>query len=316
VVAAERPVFAYGHQLIDGGNGDGLVQPGESHTLRVTVRNTGKGEAAKTTAVLRNVSGTDLVLKKTRFELGSLKPGESKAVDFSFQAAPSISGKEVVVEMMVYDSVLRESVIEKLHYPVRKASAGPAAQGGAARVTGKDARVFEGAAADSGQIATAPRGSVFAVTGKLGDWLRLDLGGGRPGFVKSSDVSRTSGRAKIDRLAPRWQVTPPALAIEVPTFEVSAPSFTLKGKATDDTKVEDVYIFVSNQDAKVENRKVFYKSNRGGARPGQLAFAPTIPLWPGSNLVTVVARENDEVKSSYSMFLYRPAATKSASASR
>lgn len=315
VVAADRPVFSYGHQLIDGGNGDGLVQPGESHTLRVTVKNTGKGEAAKTTAVLRNVSGTDLVLKKTRFELGSLKPGESKAVDFSFQAAPGVTSKEVVVEMMVYDSVLRESVIEKLHYPVRKASAGPAAASGAARVTGKDAHVFEGAAADSGQIATAPRGSVFAVTGKLGDWLRLDLGGGRPGFVKASEVSRSSGRARIDRLAPRWQVTPPALAIEVPTFEVSAPSFTLKGKASDDSKVEDVYIFVSNQDAKVENRKVFYKSNRGASRPGQLAFAPTIPLWPGSNLVTVVARENDEVKSSYSMFLYRPA-SKAASASR
>jgi len=290
VIAAERPVFSYGHQLIDGSNGDGLIQPGESHSLRVTVKNTGKGEAAKTTAVLRNVSGSDLVLKKTRFELGSLKPGESKTVDFSFQSAASISSKEVVVEMMVYDSVLRESVIEKLKYPVRKGSAGPAALGGAARVTGKNARVFEGASADSGQIATAPRGSVFSVTGKLGDWLRLDLGGGRPGFVRAGEVSRTAGRAKLDRLSPRWQVTPPALAIEVPTFEINGQSFTLKGKATDDTKVEDVYIFVSNQDAKIENRKVFYKSNRGAAKPGQVAFAPTIPLWPGSNLVTVVAR--------------------------
>jgi carboxyl-terminal processing protease len=315
VVAADRPVFSYGHQLIDGSNGDGLIQPGESHSLRVTVKNTGKGEAAKTTAVLRNVSGSDLVLKKTRFELGSLKPGESKTVDFSFQSASSISNKEVVVEMMVYDSVLRESVIEKLKYPVRKGSAGPAATGGAARVTGKDVRVFEGASADSGQIAGAPRGSVFPVTGKLGDWLRLDLGGGRPGFVRSNEVSRTSGRARLDRLSPRWQVTPPALAIETPTFEVKGPSFTLKGKATDDSKIEDVYIFVSNQDAKIENRKVFYKSNRGAAKPGQVAFAPTIPLWPGSNLITVVARENDDVKSSYSMFLYRPA-TKAASAAR
>ncbi|HEU5056703.1 MAG TPA: MXAN_5808 family serine peptidase, partial [Kofleriaceae bacterium] len=315
VVAADRPVFSYGHQLIDGSNGDGLVQAGESYLLRVTVKNTGKGEAAKTTAVLRNVSGSDLLLKKTRFELGSLKPGESKTVDFSFNSAASLSSKEVVVEMMVYDSVLRESVIEKLKYPVRKGSAGPAVSNGAARVTGKDARVFEGASADSGQVATAPRGSIFTVTGKLGDWLRLDLGGGRPGFVRASEVSRTAGRARTDKLAPRWQVTPPALAIEVPTFEVKGSSFTLKGKATDDSKVEDIYIFVSNQDAKIENRKVFYKSNRGAAKPGQVAFAPTIPLWPGSNLITVVARENGDVKSSYSMFLYRPA-TKSASASR
>ena len=76
VAAADRPVFSYGHQLIDASNGDGLIQPGEAYTLRVTVKNTGKGEAAKTTAVLRNVSGNDLLLKKTRFELGNLNlPG-------------------------------------------------------------------------------------------------------------------------------------------------------------------------------------------------------------------------------------------------
>ena len=110
-------------------------------------------------------------------------------------------------------------------------------------------------------------------------------------------------------------MTPPTLSIDVPAYEVSSPTFTLRGKAVDETKIEDVYVFVSNQDAKIENRKVFYRSNRGSAKPTQMTFSPDIPLWPGSNLVTVVVRENDEVKSSQMMYLYRPKGeTKSAAA--
>ncbi|HKE20317.1 MAG TPA: MXAN_5808 family serine peptidase, partial [Kofleriaceae bacterium] len=308
VVAADRPIFAYSHQLLDDGNGDGVVQEGEKHRLRVAVKNIGKGEARDTTAVLRNASGTDLLLKKTRFELGSLKPGEVRSVEFSFTAAPSISAKEVVVELTVYDSVLREAVAEKLHYPLHKSAPAVSQAGGAVQVSDRTARVYEGASADSVVIASAPRNAVFRVTGKVSDWLRVELEGGRAGFVQASEVSRSERQPRTAGLVPRWQVTPPALAIEVPSYEVSGSTFKLKGRATDDTHVEDVYVFVSNRDAKVDNRKVFYRSNRGAARQAEMSFAPEIPLWPGSNLVTVVVRENDDVKSAYNMFLYRPAA--------
>ncbi len=308
LVAAERPIFAYSHQLLDDSNGDGVVQEGEKHRVRVLVKNIGKGEAKDTTAVLRNASGTDLLLKKTRFEIGALKPNESRAVEFSFAAAPSVTAKEVVVELTVYDSVLRESVSEKLHYPVRKSAASVSQTGGAVQVTGKTARVHEGASADSAIVASAARGSVFKVTGGLGDWLRVEVERGRPGFVRAKEVTRTDKSPRGAALVKNWQVTPPALSIEVPTYEVRNSTFKLKGKATDDTHVEDVYVFVSNRDAKVENRKVFYRSNRGASNASQMTFAPDIPLWPGSNLVTVVVRENDDVKSAYNMFLYRPAA--------
>ena len=56
---------------------------------------------------------------------------------------------------------------------------------------------------------------------------------------------------------------------------------------------------------KIENRKVFYKSNRGSKLAGSLSFSAQIPLWPGSNAVTVVARENDDVQSSRTLYLYR-----------
>jgi len=316
LVAAERPVFAYSHQLLDDGNGDGMVQEGEKYRLRLMVKNIGKGAARDTAAVLRNASGTDLLLKKTRFEIGELGPGDSRAVEFSFNSAPSVSAKEVVVELTVYDSVLRESVSEKLHYPLRKSSSGVAQEAGAAQVSAKGARVFEGASAESAVIANAPRGAVFRVTGKLGDWLRVEQEGGRPGFVQAGDVERSERAPRLAGLTQAWQVTPPTLSIDVPSYEVAHPTFKLKGKAVDDTHVEDVYVFVSNRDAKVDNRKVFYRSNRGGSKGSQMSFAPDIPLWPGSNLVTVIARENDDVKSAYNMFLYRPTESQPTTATR
>ena len=36
-----------------------------------------------------------------------------------------------------------------------------------------------------------------------------------------------------------------------------------------------------------------------------MAFSSELPLWPGSNMVTVVARSNAEVRSVKTMFVFR-----------
>ena len=50
---------------------------------------------------------------------------------------------------------------------------------------------------------------------------------------------------------------------------------------------------------------MFYRSNRGGKDAKSIDFASDLPLWPGSNMVTVVARANAEVRSVKTMFVYR-----------
>jgi carboxyl-terminal processing protease len=304
IQAAEQPVFAYTHQLVDGGNGDGLVQLGEHHKLLVSIKNTGKGTARETTALLRNTSGDGVLVRKGRFELGELKPGQAKDLEFEVDVTRGLRERELVLEMTVYDSALRESVEEKLRYPVRDPSAGPVGEGGAIEVREQRVQLREGAAEDSQIVGWATRGTSFASDGKLGDWVRVQLAPGRPGFVKASDV-RPGKRPRKPSFEARWQVTPPALSLNVPTYESGSASYTLRGVATDDTKVEDVFIFVSNREATIENRKVFYKSNRGAKNQTSLDFTSQIPLWPGSNLVTVVARENDDVKTAHVMYLYR-----------
>ena len=56
---------------------------------------------------------------------------------------------------------------------------------------------------------------------------------------------------------------------------------------------------------KVESRKVFYASNRGKKDASKMDFAAQVPLWPGSNMITVVARENNEVKTAQTIWVHR-----------
>jgi len=302
IASADRPTFSYSHQLIDDGNGDGLVQRSEPYRLRVTIKNTGVGIAKESTAILRNASGDMLRVDKARFELGDLKTGEEKTVEFAFQATESAKN-EVVVEMSVYDSKLGESVVEKLKYPVRAEAAGPASATGSAEVK-RVATVYEGAATSSAAVATAKPGTVFKVTGKTGGWLRVDLDG-RPGFVLADDVRRVNRGPRLSSVSAIWQVTPPKLEVNVPSYEIVGDRYRLRGKVTDDTLVSDFFVYVSNNDAKVENKKVYYRSNRGGARKNSMSIDAPIPLWPGSNAVTIVARENGEVQASHTLYLYR-----------
>ena len=304
ILAAERPVFAYSHQIIDQGNGDGLVQAGETHKLRITVRNTGSGVAEDTVALLRNTSGDAVRLEKARFDLDSLAPGESKVVEFVFAVADEPNLKDVGIELQVYDAALGESVSEKLRYQIRPGSAGPAGAKGSVRVA-RNAAVFEGASDTSAFIAQARKGTVFRVTGQQSDWLRVDLGAGRPGFVKRDKTQKAGGSANLSGVDARMQVTPPSLALKIPSYETTAASYTLAGKVKDDSKVEDVYIFVSNRDAKIDNRKVYYRSNRSSDTADELDFQAKIPLWPGSNRIIVVARESDGVRTSQTLYLYR-----------
>jgi carboxyl-terminal processing protease len=59
----------------------------------------------------------------------------------------------------------------------------------------------------------------------------------------------------------------------------------------------DAYIFVGS-------RKVFYESNKNGNRH-EMKFSLEAELSPGVNVVTVVARENEDTATRYTMVVRR-----------
>lgn len=306
VEAAPRPTFAYSHQLIDEGNGDGLLQRRERHRMRLTIKNTGDGAATEATAVLRNASGAGVQLDSSRMELGALPAGAEKTVEFAFTVQPDLTGDTATIELVIYDAQVGAQSGEKLKFPVLSAGAAVIAAGGVVEAKSAGLEVREGASADAAVIATAAKGTRWKVLGQVGPWTKIELDTGAPGFVSSRSVTKTSGKPS-GAVAIRYQVTPPRIAVSSPVAETTADRLALRGLVTDDTHVEDAYVFVANANAKIETRKVLYRSNRGGADPRQLALDGDVPLWPGSNVITIVARENADVKAISTMVVYRDA---------
>jgi carboxyl-terminal processing protease len=292
-----RPVFAYSYQLIDDikGNGDGQAQRGESVRLHVTVKNIGAGKSNETLAQLRSLSEEGLDINKGRFNVDNLQPGESKAVDFTFDLKPDYKPNDLKVELTVYDAILHEYVTDKLSFPVANPVQTESAQG-VVTISADKADVLASAAKDGTVVGTAAKGSSFKLTGKAGAFYRVEVEAGRPGFIAESQAQKGGDAAKV-AFNPTWQVSPPRIDLKSGPLLVDAANFHVSGTAKDERKVSDIFIFVSNRNAKIDRRKVFYRSNRKGSTPMQMSFDADIPLWPGANLVTVVARENTQVQS-------------------
>jgi carboxyl-terminal processing protease len=305
VEAAPRPVFAYAYQLIDDGNGDGLVQKGEKYRLQVQLKNTGAGPTSKATVLLRNATGDGVTLAKSRIEMkdAPLAPGQVKEIEFPLQTDATLKGDELVVELMAYDADLDVQSTEKLKFKVQPSVAGTRT---ASEVTVRQPIVIRaGASEDTSVVGSAPRGASYASLGTYGPFtkVKLNAGGSRIGFLPTQSLS--SGGSGQGTFAPAWNSTPPVITVNHKGLETSADTYKLNGQVADETHVEDVYIFVSNQTAKIESRKVFYRSNRSGKDPKSMQFAADLPLWPGTNMVTVVGRSNAQVRSVKTMYIYR-----------
>jgi carboxyl-terminal processing protease len=302
VEAAPRPVFAYSWQLVDDSNGDGLVQRGEKYKLEVEVKNTGAGPTQEATVLLRNATGDGVTLDKSRIEVKDpILPGQTRDFEFPLSTDATLKADEVVLELMAYDSNLDVQASDKLHFKVQP-SVSPTAQHGDVTVKAAVA-LHAGAADDSSIVGTAPRGASYPAIASFGPWMKVKLPNNRVGFLPTTAVS--SGGSGAGNFAPFWNSTPPLISLAAKNLETNGESYKLTGSITDDQHVEDVYVFVANAGAKIDNRKVFYRSNRGGKDGKAMDFATDLPLWPGSNMVTVIARANSEVRSMKTLYIYR-----------
>jgi carboxyl-terminal processing protease len=306
-------MFAYTYQTIDdqkGSNHDGQVQRGEQVRMLVTVKNIGKGRAMHTEAVLRNGTGQEgILISAGRFEAKELAAGETKTFSFVYEVRPDFKGEEYALDLAVADTTLGESVTDKIKVKVVAAGPAPEALPGTATVAREDAPLRETAGDGALVVGRAPKGSVFKTSGRLGAFTRIDIDGTRSAFIATADI-KNGGGAVHGTLKPEWQVTPPLLTVIAPTV-VMGDTVHIKGKASDDRLVRDVYVRVWNRNAKIPVKKAFYQPNRTVGDRTKMEFEADIPLWAGSNLVQVFARESNEVQSLQTVVVLKRAADSS-----
>ncbi|MFW6066746.1 MAG: MXAN_5808 family serine peptidase [Myxococcota bacterium] len=301
VEALPRPQFAYSLQVADNvqGNHDGHVQRGEHVSMYLLVRNVGEGRAYETQANLRNLSGEGILLQDGRFQLEGLAPGEERLVEFTFEVLPNFDRDEVKLEVSVADRKLRESFTEQVVVPLAEKESSPRSRRGRVMLpAGTELR--EGPSEDAPVLARVNDPVTLDVRAELDGFLRVELDDDRPGWVRASEADEARG---VRRGSVEFDINhmPPQLEVDHGGRLVTRePHIQLRGRATDEQKVRDLYIFV-------DARKVFYKSNQGSGSPRELEFDTRIPLHGGINHVTVFARERDDVVTRQMLVIRRDA---------
>jgi len=310
IVEHPRPRFAFSVQVDDEatGNGDGLVERGEEFSLRLDVRNEGEGASDEKTYVsLKNLADDKVFIKKGRAVVGALAPGQSRPAVMQLEVRKGLKLDKIPLRVMVVDEKGDEYVSEKIELPVAKEAPPKSAAEGSVRVTAAEALVRSGASADAAPLATAQKGALAAADAKVGGFYRVEWEKGRFGFLSAADAAPARGKRE-GGFTPVWQREPPAIAI-APDPARGAPvvdgeRLRVEGKASVHPgvgpragRLRDVFIFVNDQ-------KVFFRVVPDG-KSTDIDFATDVPLKPGNNTVTVVAREDDEFQSHRSLIVHR-----------
>lgn len=283
----ERPVFSYAYQIADdrAGNGDGRVQRGEKLTMYLTVKNIGRGKAYEAQANIANLSGDGLLLHDGRFELSSMEPGDVRQVAFTFDVEPQLADNEATIELTVVDRELRELVTEKVKIPIEaplelKAATGPV------KVSKAGAELFDAPVAGGQAFGRLKPNTALKQLAKVGEYVKVDLGLNRFGFVSAKSVSSggtpQSAPPSFEHI---YSHAPPIIEVAPSALHTRDSQIRISGVATDGARLLDVYIFVGT-------RKVFYKSNEGAEDPSREPFETEVPLRPGINVINVFARES------------------------
>ncbi|MBN1656146.1 MAG: PDZ domain-containing protein [Deltaproteobacteria bacterium] len=286
-----RPQFAYLLQMADTsrGNGDGELQLGEHVTLYLTLENVGVGKSYRTLASLRNLSGRGILLVDGRFNLDEMQPNTEKTVAFTFEVLPDFDQEEAKLELAVLDTELSQPAGETLRIPIQKGAKQTIAPRSDNVIVKSGARLLERPRKEGRVVARAQNGAVAVpATAAAEEFVRVSWGDGRPGWVAKGDLlpSGTGANGEIVAYLDRM---PPRLEIDYGNQLVTRdPQFRLRGSASDNQRIRDIYIFVGA-------RKVFYRSNRDSANPKKVDFEAEIPLREGINYISVVARENNDI---------------------
>jgi carboxyl-terminal processing protease len=297
--ALERPIFSYSYQIADNrrGNGDGRLQRGEEVTMYVTVRNTGKGRSFDAQANLRNLSGSGLLLRDGRFnDVSNMNPGDEKRFAFTFDVQPDLADPEAKLELSIVDQDLRESVSEKVRIPI-ETPATITPKSVAMKASAQGASLYGAPNAASRAFGRLLPGTSINVVGDIGSFLKVSLSPTRFAFVKPTDLVAGGAAGSTVSFEDVMLHAPPMIEAAPPELATRESHIKISGDATDGDRILDGYVFVGS-------KKVFYRSNRNGADPKKMLFDADLPLRPGTNVVSIWARETPDT-TSHKVFIIR-----------
>lgn len=291
-----RPRFSYALFIDDarGGNGDGLLQSGESVDLVVSIKNTGAGASEEPMALLKNLGNSEVFIETGRQKLEALKPGSAGLARFAFKVQSDAAAKKaekVDLRLQVFDAVTGDVLVERLQFPIKSGHVDVKKKKGVVEATAPTSVL---AAADDASpvLARAAGGTRFNAVAEVNGFTRVKIGN-IFGYVPSSGVGPSKGKVLSSAsgdpqgLSFVYGRDPPRISFAGGSMaQVDGDTFTVEAKIEDDGAVKDAYLFVGDQKVYFENLK-----SKG---PTNTTLRHDVKLKPGVNVITLVAREDDE----------------------
>ncbi|MBX7079668.1 MAG: PDZ domain-containing protein [Nannocystaceae bacterium] len=312
--APARPVPEDGSERsahVVAGNGDGALQPGERVLLGFVAHNLGTGESPSVRALVRNLSGRQGLLEEGFVSVGRLAPGQSRAGAFGLTvsegADPSLP---VELELVLGDATLRLSAQDRLRFRVLPSRPGYTAGRSRVQVGSESARLYAGAHPSAAVAATADSGAQLDVLGKLDGYHVLDGGGlGRRWFLPAdlAGLGPAVGKGAAAAVHPRIQVRPPTVELAALPRTTKAASIELSGTVRHPERARDVVVLVRPPGTAQVDHKVYFQANDAstGAAATSLDFRTAVPLAPGGNRITILARDGAKVVQRHDVWVYR-----------
>ncbi len=305
-----RPAFRL-HWLVDDrktGNGDGILDAGESAALVVWAQNTGKGTGLKVRVDATEPVG-GLVITRARAVFKKLLPGSRGMTRLAVRRLDKSDpkGRRPGVTLTLYDKTLGGDLVQTISLPRSGAPGKFTAHRG--MVAPKSDRVLlQGHAGPDGtRVVQVTPASRLAVEARRGSWLRVTLSGGLVAFVSSSDVKPVAGAVgKSTGVTPSWSVIPPRLKLTPGTRVAKSARLQVTGQAFAAGGVQDMWVRVWNPESKhrAVDKLVYRAAPKGGAR--QLSVKASVHLLPGTNYVAVDARDMGGAQGQRRIAVYLP----------
>jgi carboxyl-terminal processing protease len=302
--ALPRPLFAYSYQILDNeknsspNNGDGLIQRGEDIDLLLLIKNIGEGPSEKNVVTLRDLSNKEVFIKNGRVEIGQLNPGEMKEAKLSFWVKETISVDKFSMDIIISDMIFGTSLSNKITLPITANKPKITHLSSMLKTSRNRTPLYGGISLDSPVLSIMKEGTLLASDAKNNDWYRILLPGNRYGWASTKDVVEINGAGnKPSALEPFIQRMPPTITLNKSLSNVlfGNDQMALSAVIEDDICVKHAYVLINND-------KVFFKSNKTAAQKEQNRFeiSTTIPLKEGPNIVTIVARDDQDLVSTRS----------------
>ncbi len=299
ILERAEPRLLYNWQFIDLDNGNGQFEPGEELTMHITIKNVGKGSTADAEAGLSAKPGIDLIYG--RFNIGALGPGETADGVLRMRIAENFPLSEAELSLSIREWIeleggiptTRDLMSRDIIIPVSNEKRAVGQTAGTVTVkSGGPVLLRERPVKDGHAVATVENGAVFTTDGATESFYRVRIDKDHHAWLSTTDV--VPGGKGGHKVTPVF-IEPPKIQIKGSLVKrTKKNTFLLKGRAMHPVNVRDVVIFRGEQ-------KILYLPSRTTA--DHIDFSAEIPLEDGANNILVVARHNDKVMGSESVFI-------------